>query len=116
MTDANKIKPYFHSLNGDIEEDKVSLASFFFFFSQFYTISYKSFSIVLLVGLTINLKVIIFVVQKILRPVEYILQRLGKEHAFRRLPLAFNYWFKISIDKLEEINEIIDIAYTICFL
>lgn len=57
----------------------------------------------------INFIVYLFL-QKLLEPFTYMLNTPGK--ALRKiLAKAFNYWLKIPDDKLQEIDEIVDILH-----
>ncbi|XP_071578768.1 terpene synthase-like [Temnothorax nylanderi] len=51
---------------------------------------------------------------KILKPFEYV--RSAEKDRWTKLSLAFNYWLKISPDKLQQIDEIISIVYNVCLL
>ncbi|XP_071559542.1 terpene synthase-like [Temnothorax nylanderi] len=50
--------------------------------------------------------------KKLLKPLEYI----ERWHRCTKLTLVFNYWLKISPDKLRQIDEIISIVYNACIL
>ncbi|XP_018364811.1 PREDICTED: geranylgeranyl pyrophosphate synthase-like [Trachymyrmex cornetzi] len=71
MTGMKKIVPFYHSLNGNTEEDKI-----------------------------------------LLDPVEYSLQ-CNDTHIYRIIPFLFNYWFKVSPDKFQLIDEIAQMAFNI---
>lgn len=51
-----------------------------------------------------------FFVQKILMPYTYILQVPGKQIR-KKLSLAFNYWLRVSDDKLRAIGEIVQMLH-----
>ncbi|KAL6449251.1 hypothetical protein ACFW04_000711 [Cataglyphis niger] len=74
MTNTDEINPFYHSLNGDRQEDK-----------------------------------------KLLEPFKYIIQLPGKL-INQKLAQAFNYWLKISPDKIQAIDEIIIMLYNSCLL
>ncbi|KMQ82831.1 geranylgeranyl pyrophosphate synthase, partial [Lasius niger] len=48
--------------------------------------------------------------EKLLEPIRYILQVPGKQIR-SKLALAFNYWLKISPDRLEAIEEIVTMLH-----
>ncbi|XP_077269304.1 terpene synthase-like [Temnothorax americanus] len=52
---------------------------------------------------------------KLLEPFEYVI-RYTEKHRCTKLTLVFNYWLKISPDKLRHIDEIISIVYNVCIL
>ncbi|XP_071643917.1 terpene synthase-like [Temnothorax longispinosus] len=53
--------------------------------------------------------------KKLLEPLKYIVPCTEK-HRCTKLTRVFNYWFKISSDKLQQIDEIVKIAYNTCIL
>ncbi|XP_077254683.1 terpene synthase-like [Temnothorax americanus] len=53
--------------------------------------------------------------KKLLEPLKYIVQCTEK-HRCTKLTRVFNHWFKISSDKLQQIDEIIKIVYNTCIL
>ncbi|XP_077261223.1 terpene synthase-like [Temnothorax americanus] len=52
--------------------------------------------------------------KELLEPFEYI--RSVENQRCTKLSVAFNYWLRISPDKLRQINEIISIVYNVCIL
>ncbi|XP_018378172.1 PREDICTED: geranylgeranyl pyrophosphate synthase-like [Trachymyrmex cornetzi] len=70
MADMKKIIPFYHSLRGNTEEDKI-----------------------------------------LLEPVKYILQ-CNDIFPYKKIPSIFNYWFKISPDKFQLIDEIMQMVNT----
>ncbi|XP_018303315.1 uncharacterized protein [Mycetomoellerius zeteki] len=50
--------------------------------------------------------------KKLLEPAEYSLQ-CNDIHPYRRLTSIFNYWFKISPDKFQQIDEVMQMAYNV---
>ncbi|XP_018402553.1 PREDICTED: geranylgeranyl pyrophosphate synthase-like [Cyphomyrmex costatus] len=53
--------------------------------------------------------------KKLLEPAEYNFQLSGK-HLYKKIIPVFNYWLKISPDKLQQIDEIIQIVFNVCIL
>ncbi|KAG5345171.1 GGPPS synthase, partial [Acromyrmex charruanus] len=49
----------------------------------------------------------------LLEPIEYNLQ-CNDIHPYRKIPSIFNYWFKVSPDKLQLIDEVMQMAYNTC--
>ncbi|KYN21739.1 Geranylgeranyl pyrophosphate synthase [Trachymyrmex cornetzi] len=74
MTDMKKIVPFYYSLRGNTEEDKI-----------------------------------------LLEPVKYSLQ-CNDIHLYRKITKIFNYWFKVSLDKFQPIDEIVQMAYNVMTL
>jgi geranylgeranyl pyrophosphate synthase len=55
------------------------------------------------------------ILQKLLEPIRYILQVPGKQIR-AKLAQAFNYWLKISDDRVQEIDEIINMLHNASIL
>ncbi|XP_071644238.1 terpene synthase-like [Temnothorax longispinosus] len=53
--------------------------------------------------------------KKLLEPLKYIVQYTEK-HRYTKLTRVFNYWLKISPDKLQQIDEIVKIVYNVVIL
>jgi len=55
------------------------------------------------------------ILQKLLEPIRYILQVPGKQIR-AKLAQAFNYWLKISNDRVQQIDEIINMLHNASIL
>ncbi|XP_011704262.1 PREDICTED: geranylgeranyl pyrophosphate synthase-like [Wasmannia auropunctata] len=53
--------------------------------------------------------------KKLLEPFKYILQ-CNEKSEFTKITSVYNYWFKIPTEKVQQINEIINISCNICIV
>lgn len=74
MTDMKKIVPFYYSINGNVEEDKI-----------------------------------------LLEPIKYSLQS-SDAHPYKRITSIFNYWLKLSPDKFQQIDEIMQMVFNVCII
>ncbi|XP_011055337.1 PREDICTED: geranylgeranyl pyrophosphate synthase-like [Acromyrmex echinatior] len=51
----------------------------------------------------------------LLEPIEYSRQ-CSDVHPYRKISSIFNYWFKVSPDKLQLIDEVMQMAFSACIV